>query len=113
MQSRGGGTILGGRNGRAGSRGLAGPELLREIVALTKILVTAGLLALLCCGCSSETKATADVCSHCAGNQMATSKGTCEACGMAVDVCASCAGEQTIKADGTCSGCGAKIAVKS
>ncbi len=77
------------------------------------LAVLAGLLALVCCGCGAGTRTSADVCSHCAGDQMPTSKGTCEGCGMVVDVCAPCAGDQTLKADGTCSGCGAKVSVKS
>jgi hypothetical protein len=83
---------------------------------VTRIPRTLGLcvivLASVACGSSAESKAAQDVCSHCAGNQKMTAKGTCESCGMAVDVCAAWPGEQTLTADGTCSGCGAKVAVQ-
>ena len=81
---------------------------------LSSLIASVCLLAL--AGCSSETStkdtAGADMCSHCAGTQMVTAQGACEACGMKVDVCAACPGEQTL-VDGKCSGCSAKVPVKT
>lgn len=59
------------------------------------------------------TEPTSDMCSHCAGNQMITSAGNCESCGMVVDCCAACPGDQKLAASGTCPVCSGKITVKS
>jgi len=78
--------------------------------------ILAGVCLLALAGCSSESKskqaATTDMCTHCAGTQMMTAKGTCEGCGMKVDCCQACPGEQTLTADGKCPGCGAKVPTK-
>jgi len=79
---------------------------------LSMMVAGACLLALAGCSSESKTSASVDMCSHCAGTQMITSKGTCDGCGMKVDCCTSCPGEQTLTADGKCPGCGATVPVK-
>jgi hypothetical protein len=62
-------------------------------------------------------KASADVCSHCAGVQKATADGKCEACGAKVsaassssaDVCSHCPGVQVATSDGKCPKCGMEV----
>ena len=81
---------------------------------LSSLVVSVCLLALAGCSGDTATKDTAsvDMCSHCAGTQMVTADGKCEACAMVVDVCTVCPGEQTL-VDGKCSACSAKVPVKT
>ena len=79
---------------------------------LSMLVASVCLLALAGCSSENKTSSTVDMCSHCAGTQAITSKGTCEACGMKVDCCTMCPGDQTLTADGKCPACGMTVPTK-